>query len=370
MKDTHISQFTAKRGSGLHVRVCTTRGKRKISVDGGRFYYSDYSSKKACMRAAKESRDAILLGLELTPSTDPKSATVEDLFEKSFELMPVALTTQDQFRILYKAIADLGPKQIRDLTLQDVQMSVSKYALTHTQKRVNRLIGIWKRIYRTAFYLQLPVVDYSAMIREPSSRVAVTKQNRETDLETFLAFLKAAEKSESYYAPIVRDVAWVMYYTGMRLQEALGLMVSDIDFGAAVIHVRRSCGSSATKRADLVPLKTEQSLRDLPIVPQLLPVLDRAIANTDTDLLFPGPDDGPCDVHKISMIVSKIARENGLKFNLYALRHLFSADLFRQNVNPKIIQSLMGHATADMSAYYAFTNEDERTEAVLNRKPS
>ena len=65
MKDTHISQFTAKRGSGLHVRVCTTRSGRKISVDGGRFYFDDYSSKKACMRAAREARDAILLELDL-----------------------------------------------------------------------------------------------------------------------------------------------------------------------------------------------------------------------------------------------------------------------------------------------------------------
>ena len=51
MKETHITEFTAKRGSGLHVRVCTTRGKKKISVDGGRFYYSDYTTKKACLPA-------------------------------------------------------------------------------------------------------------------------------------------------------------------------------------------------------------------------------------------------------------------------------------------------------------------------------
>lgn len=369
-REPHISDFTAKRGSGLHVRVCTTRRGRKISVDGGRFYFDDYSSKKACLRAAREARDAILLDLDLSPSAGSKSPTVEDLFDQSFRLMPVALSTQDQFRVLYKSIAHLGGKPIRDVTLQDVQMSVSTYALDHTQKRTGRLVGLWKRIYRTAFYLQLPVVDYSAMIREPKSRVTVKKQNTRTDLTTFLAFLKALEKSESYYAPIIRDASTIMYWTGMRIQEVLGLMQSDIDFGAATIRIERSCGSSATKRVDLVPLKTDESNRELPLPPQLVPVFDRLISEAETELLFPGPDDGPCDVHKISMIVSKVARENGLQFNMYALRHLFSADLFRQGTNPKIIQALMGHKNADMSAYYAFTTEDERTDAMLNRKPS
>ena len=371
MKDTHISQFTAKRGSGLHVRVCTTRRGRKISVDGGRFYFDDYSSKKACLRAAREARDAILLELDLTPSAGSKSPTVEDLFEQSFQLMPVAWSTQLEYRGIYDAaLQDLKTTPVRDLTLQQVQISMTAYSASHTQNRVKLLQNVWRRIYRTAFFLRIPVVDFSAMISMPKSRVPVRKKVKETDLQTYQIFLAELARSDSYYAPIVRDVSQIMYWTGMRVQEVLGLYGSDIDFEAGVIRVQRSCGSDRVKRAVIVPLKTDQSIRTLPLPPQLLPVFDRLISEAEGDLLFTDWDDGPVYIKKLSMLVTNVSKRAGIQFNLYALRHLFSADLFRQGTNPKIIQSLMGHASADMSAYYAFTTEEERTDAMLKRKPS
>ena len=371
MKEPHIREFTAKRGSGLHVRVCTTRGKKKISVDGGRFYYSDFTTKKACLRAAKESRDAILLDLELNPAARSKSATVDDLFQASFSMIPVALSTRESYEGVYEAaLEDLKKTPLRDLTLQQVQLSVNSYSANHTQNRVNLLMNVWHRIYRTAMYMQIPVVDYSQMITAPKSRVAIRRKVKETDYKTFQIFLAELARSDAYFAPVVRDVSLVMYWTGMRVQEVLGLMQGDIDFGAGVIRVQRSVGSDRTKKAVIVPLKTDQSVRALPLPPQLIPVFDRVIAEAETELLFTDPYDNPINVKQLSMLVTNVSKRAGIQFNLYALRHLFSADLFRQGTNPKVIQSLMGHATADMSAYYAFTTEDARTDAMLKRKPS
>lgn len=370
-REPHISEFTAKRGSGLHVRVCTTRRGRKISVDGGRFYFDDYSSKKACLRAAREARDAILLDLDLSPSAGSKSPTVADLFDQSFTVLPVAISTQEEYRGIFdRALPDLKDVRIRDVTLQQVQLSVNAYSLNHTQNPVRILMSIWGRIYRTAFYLQLPVVDYSKMITVPKSRIPVRHKQKQTDFATFQKFLTELAESGSYYAPITRDASWIMYWTGMRIQEVLGLYVSDIDFEAGVIRVQRSCGSDRVKRAVIVPPKTEQSERELPLPPQLVPIFDRLISEAEGELLFVGPDDGPVDIRRISTLANRTAKRCGTRFNMYALRHLFSADLFRQGTNPKVIQSLMGHSKADMSAYYAFTTEEERTEAVLKRKPS
>ena len=371
MKDTHITEFTAKRGSGLHVRVCTTRAGRKISVDGGRFYFDDYSSKKACMRAAREERDRILLELDLAPKNGKSAYSVSDLFENSFTVLPIAWSTQLEYRGVFDAaLQDLKDIPIKDLTLQQIQLSVTAYSASHTQNRVKLLMNVWHRIYRTAFFLQLPVVDFSQMIQPPKSRIPIRRKTKETDLETFRTFLAELARSDSYYAPIVRDVSTIMYWTGMRVQEVLGLYTSDIDFEAGVIRVQRSCGSDRTKRAVIVPLKTDESVRTLPLAPQLVPVFDRLIAEAEQDLLFVDIDDGPVYVKKLSMLVHNVSQRAEIQFNLYSLRHLFSADLFRQGVSPKVIQSLMGHASADMSAYYAFTTEDERTDAMLNRKPS
>ena len=370
-REPHITEFQTKKGSGLQVRVSTTRDGQKNSRTGGRFYYFDYSSKSACLRAARAERDRILAQIENTPDPALNGLTVGDLFERSFEVLPVAFSTQGVIRAVYDhAVSPLAGIRIQQLTLQQVQLSVNEYALTHTQPRTKKVIDVWKRIFHTAFYLQIQVVDYSRMIHLPKSRVPVVRRPRQTDLPTYQKFLEFLETQDSYYVSIIRDVSLVMYYTGMRIQEALALQVEDIDFEQATIRIQRSVGSTATETAQIVALKTEQSFRTLPIVPQLLPVLDRLVADAEHDLLFVDAKDRPININYLSRSVNYFANKAGLKFNLYSLRHLFSADLFRDKVNPKIIQSLMGHASADMSAYYAFTSEEERNKALLNRKPS
>lgn len=369
-KEPHIEEFTAKKGSGLHVRVSTTRRGRKISVDGGRLYYSDYKTKAEAVRAARRIRDEILA--DLGAGTAPAAETVADLFERSHELQPCALSTWENYERAFRRYMpdDLKQKRIADLTLPDVQLQLNRMSQTQTQHQLILMQIIWRRIFQAAFMLQLPVVDYSRMITLPRSRVAVRKQNRETTFEDFQRFIRACDDDRHWYAPQLRDLALVMYYTGIRLQEALGLYVDDVDLDRGLLHVVRSVGSTAEKMAQIVPLKTDGSARVVPIAPGLVPALERLISGAEADLLFADPDGSPLDVRYVSMHVRTIARENGLKFNLYALRHLFSADLFRQGVNPKVIQTLMGHASENMSLYYAYTTEDERTEAVLKRKPS
>lgn len=368
-RDPHISEFTAKKGSGYFVRVCTTKNGKKISRTGGRFYFSNYVSKTAALRAARAERDKILAEIEMAPEMAQNGLTVGDLFEQSLDVMPVAIATRENLTRLYNAnVAQFASVPITALTLQQMQLALNEYAIKHAQNRVDGVAAVWRRIFQTAFFLQVPVIDYSKMLRVPKSRVPVKHQNKETDAETLRLFLDGVQQFRSQYAPISRDVALVMYYTGMRLQEALGLMVQDVDFGAAIIRVERSCGSNATDYARIVPLKTEQSRRSIPLAPQLIPVLEDRIQASDGGLLFTTEDGGPVNVRALSAFVNRASKALGIHFNLYALRHLFSADLFRGGVNPKVIQSLMGHASENMSLYYAFTNEDERTEAVVNRK--
>ena len=367
-KEPHISEFKTKKGSGLEVRVSTTRDGQKISVNGGRFYYFDYSSKSACLRAARAERDKILVRLEIAQKPSEIRPTIGELFEQSFTVLPVAASTQEEYRSIFRnSLVQLSGTRIDKVTLQQVQLSVNEFALEHSKNRVTLLLNVWRRIYQTAFYLQIPVVDYSRMIHPPKSRVQIRRKIKETDLVTFRRYLSALDESGSYFAPICRNVALIMFYTGMRIQEALGLCVEDVDFDAGILRIQRSCGSDATKSAVLVPLKTEQSRRTLPIVPGLDEVLRELVDRAEGDLLFTAPDGGPVNVKNLSLLTNDVCKRHGIKFTLYTLRHLFSADLFRQGINPKIIQSLMGHASADMSAYYAFTTEDERNEAMKNR---
>ena len=368
-KETHITEFEAKRGSGLHIRVTTTRKGRRIAIDGGRLYFSDFATKTACMKEAKKIRDDILLDLQIAP--EPDAPNFGELFKNSFDMMPLSHTSRHQMELTYKrefAVFDKTP--ITQVTLQDLQVAVTRCSNKRTHNSVARMMTVMRRIYKTAFLMQIPVVDYSAMIIVPKSRTAPKQYAKDLTYDQFMAALNQLQKSESYYAKIAIPIAWIMYYTGMRTQEVLGLQESDIDLNRSIIHVRRACGSDRSKTAAVVPLKTAKSLRDIPIASGLLPVLLDVLDHSEHELLFCYPDGSPIPSVVLTQFVNQCCSKHGISFSLYRLRHLFSADLFRQGTNPKVIQMLMGHANAEMSAYYAFTSEQERAEAIAKRKPS
>jgi len=70
-------------------------------------------------------------------------------------------------------------------------------------------------------------------------------------------------------------------YTGMRKGELAGLRKSDVDFRSGLINICRSYHRATTKgaRAAAIPIATE-----------LAPYLERAVAASTSDLVFPGPD--------------------------------------------------------------------------------
>ena len=364
-KEPHISEFSAKKGSGLHIRVTTTRKGRRIAVDGGRIYYKDYGTKADTLRAARKIRDEILEDLDLTPTKMP---TVEELFEKSFELIPLSIKTRTLYEILFRSIP-YHDSPINTITLENIQSNIASYILSHSQRRTKRLHTLWKRIYKTAFLLQLPVTDYPSMVTLPKSKVLPRKQNREITYDQFISFITYIQEHPSFYSDTVTDISWIMYYTGIRIQEVLALSVDDIDLDRNIIHIRKSIGSTALKSAQIVPLKTDGSLRDIPIAPALVPVLQKALASTDHELLF-HLEGNPLSITNIDNYIARMKRKSNLHFTLYGLRHLFATDLLREGINPKVIQTLMGHENADMTLYYAYTSEDERTEAIAKRTPS
>ena len=74
------------------------------------------------------------------------------------------------------------------------------------------------------------------------------------------------------YKPIVASLA----LTGMRIQEALGLVWGDLDFEAGVIRVRHQLTrGTGQKPATRVRLKTDKARRDIRIEPALAALLRR-----------------------------------------------------------------------------------------------
>lgn len=163
-------------------------------------------------------------------------------------------------------------------------------------------------------------------------------------------------------------------FTGLRSSELRGLSWLDVDLKSDVLHVRRRVDDWG----QFGPPKSEAGTRDIPLAPLVANVLREwklRCPRSDADLVFPNTV-GNVESH--SNIMSRGFRplqikcgivdgDGKPKYGLHALRHAAAALMIEQGFNAKTLQSIMGHASIQMTYdQYGYLLEDTggNTEAM------
>lgn len=369
-------KYIRERDGVYTVEISGTDNGRRWRQYVGSFNPADYGGKSSlALRAAKAARDHALVEAE-KGRYEAKKETVDDLFTVSLSRLQ-SLKTAERHAQMYRALVpeDLRAKRIEKVTLAEIQGTVDAFALTHSQDALDRTPTIWRQIYREAMRAEIYVPDRSAAIVVPKSKKPAQRRAKYVsadDLEDFLSVLLTYNAGSVVGLAVALDL-WVMIRTmqfcGLRPQEALGLSCDDIDLTGSFIHVRHSVGSTALKKAQIIPLKTEQSRRDVPIPAALLPILrDHVALREGEGLLFRDPETAePYEIDRLSGIMARASKKAGIKVTLYMLRHVFATDLAKVT-SPKTLQALMGHETAVMSLRYADQPDAAELAAAMAKR--
>jgi len=173
-------------------------------------------------------------------------------------------------------------------------------------------------------------------------------------IESELQALLAAPDPEDPFA--VRDYAILVTlgFTGVRLQELVGLNTADVDFERKTIKV---LGKGAKER--LIPLN------DL-VIKALKEWLLHRPATLET-AVFLNRFKRRLSGRSVENIVKKYVRQAGitkLKVSPHKLRHTFATLLHVNDVDLLEIQTLMGHASITSTQIYTHTNADRLRTAV------
>ncbi len=178
-------------------------------------------------------------------------------------------------------------------------------------------------------------------------------------------------------APESHRVMFILaIFTGMRISELRGLPWGSVDFKRRIIKV--------TQRADefgvLGPPKSKAGEREIPTAPMAEKALKEWIpasgAQPDT-LVFPNLAG---KVQNYSNIYNRVFKpmlvENGItdergraKFGIHALRHAAASLFIEQGWNPKKIQTLLGHASINMTMdVYGHLFENPEEDVAMFKK--
>lgn len=145
---------------------------------------------------------------------------------------------------------------------------------------------------------------------------------------------------------IASDLAFALLgLAGLRRGEALGLCWGDVDLRAGVLHVRR-----ALVRVDhqlmIQGTKSRAGERDVPIAPELLPLLRAAYR------LAPDRRVITCAPETLARRWRRAQLEAGVSqpYRLHDLRHTYATRLVLAGCNLRILQYMIGHSSFELTA--------------------
>ena len=154
--------------------------------------------------------------------------------------------------------------------------------------------------------------------------------------------------------------------------EVCGLRVGDVDFLRRVIRVRVQ--AEPGKAGGVVPLKSRDSRRDVPVSSSLALALSAELDGRDV-----GPDDRlllserglPLFSSRVSHLMADLRRAAGVdeRVHFHSLRHLYASRLLAAGVPLPTVSRLLGHSNPAVTArVYAhhLAGADETVRGVLD----
>ncbi|MDZ5584479.1 site-specific integrase [Enterococcus cecorum] len=269
-------------------------------------------------------------------------------------------------------------------------MKLSKISIAQAQKAVNewskkldsfdKLNSYCSRLMKYAISLELVDKNPFEYVIKPKSKDKDDKIKFYTkeELQTILNYLESRTHSEDelqrhqefFYYCLVRLLA----FSGLRINEALALEWSDIDFNACTLSVSKTLSKTEKGFKPSTP-KTKASVRTIPLDTKTMQVL-KAWRTIHKELLFMNGKRSEvvfCDMDGVQLIYNGYWYQltNRMKdihtplLNFHAFRHTHASLLFASGVSMKEVQTRLGHSSIQLTMdIYTHLLPDQQTKTI------
>lgn len=362
--ERYINQRKLKDGWSFQVII---RDKRLDKPIIETFSEKKYGSAKLAYDVAVTYRNKKLAELADDLYTNGGNKTLRQLFDEMVEHSSWSRATLKKFNSRFNLYIKNDSLLVKDLTPGIIEKSLNDTSRTATKNTIAGVFTLWKHLVHYANINNYLVRDITLLVKVPKSKVIKAHRNEDLSYEDFLKVIDAVSKHQMYsfdrkQYPLI---LWTIYYTGLRPAECLALKKDDIKDG--FINIRQGLDSYGNVSA----VKTQNAIREIPIVDELKPYLYEAMELSKSEYLFPTRDGGLHTSTVLGDVIHGTAKKHAnVDFHLYMLRHKFSTDLLMSGVDPRTHKELMGHQNYTMSVEYARSSKEKRTEALKSRSKS
>ena len=323
------------------------------------------------------------LNSNITP--DGGNFTVLELVEKYIsQKTGVRHNTRSNYNFVVNVIKkeDFGQKRIDKIKVSDAKEWLIKmqqidgrgYSSIHTIRGVVRpafqMAVDDDLLVKNPFEFQLNTV----VVNDSVTREAITRQ-QERD---FLEFVKNDKHFCKYY-----DGIYILFKTGLRISEFVGLTKKNLDFENSRIIVDHQLQRTRDMKYIIEDTKTESGERMVPMTPEVKEAFQRILANRKNPKVEPMVDGYSgflfLDKNGRPMVAlhwekyfqhirekyNKIYRVQMPKVTPHVCRHTFCSNMAKSGMNPKTLQYIMGHSDISVTLNtYTHLNYDDAEEEM------
>ena len=255
---------------------------------------------------------------------------------------------------------DFGKKRIDKVKLSDAKGWLIKlqsdgrgYSTIHSVRGVVRpafqMAVDDDLIRKNPFEFQLATV----VVNDSVTREALTRKQE----RAFLKFVKEDKHFSRYYEGI-----YILFKTGLRISEFVGLTIADIDLKNGVIDVNHQLQRKRNMEYVIEETKTECGTRLVPMTDEVKKCFRKIIENRKKPKTEPMIDGKVgflyLDKNDMPMVAlhwekyfqhicekyNKIYKAEMSKVTPHVCRHTFCSNMAKSGMNPKTLQKIMGHS--------------------------
>ena len=281
----------------------------------------------------------------------------------------------------------MGNRNINSLVKSDIQWLIDKADEDHYKyERQSKIKIILKDMFERA-------IEDNLMVRNPAKGVKLKADKvikaRALTIDEQVIFFDAAQNSLYF------NLFNVAVNTGLRPGELFALTRDDIDLESGYIDVNKTLVyqkylDDTCKTFHIEPPKTKQSYRKVPINSvcrlylekqiELKKVLQSKRPKEQNNYLFVTKFNTPINSQIFSDAIRAVIRQINLTrsfddaleiFSGHTFRHTFATRCFEAGVQPKVVQSYLGHASLKMTMdLYTHVTEDRASLDIEKITPT
>lgn len=296
----------------------------------------------------REGMDALTMH-RISPVSPKASITLGELYEEwsRAKYEKIGASTKRNYLVSWSYLSRLEKVPVKDLRAGHIQQAIDAAQTDGKSKStIEKIKAVAVMLGNYAVQNDVVSKNYAQFTEMP--KMEKKKKDRFTDIEV----KKIAQVDDPW-----TDSVMILLYSGMRLNEFLGLTRFNVD-----IKKRVFTGAG---------LKTDAGKnRVIPILDEIFPLVERRYSQGNNYLI--ATEDGKrvnSDWYRKRVYYSILEKAGVSKLSPHCCRHTFASKLSEMGVPPTTIQYILGHASFSTTAdNYVHPTTDQLLAAVGNIK--